>query len=200
MRQFERLQMRLPAAGLDINDDGILDLADVDLVCFAVGNWMAPDFAHVEEGWDFDGDGKRGQGDLEAYLDQAFGTVPGDLNLDGVVDPADADELFRRDTRVGDYIASRNAGFNPAVQPEGLSYSRGNFHCEADWFGGEDEGLFSPALHNAAVQLFTARDGDISGNGRFDSSDLVLISQLGQAREVPTGELVRIFQLGTYEQ
>lgn len=50
------------------------------------------------------------------------------------------------------------------------------------------------------LSVFSLRDGDVNNDARFNSSDLVKVAQEGLADDLDTGELVRIFQLGTYER
>ena len=75
-----------PLANDDLNRDGLLDQADLALMCAAVQTHDA--------NFDRNGDQQTDQSDLLVYLQAAFNTSLGDANLDGRFDSSDLVAVF----------------------------------------------------------------------------------------------------------
>ncbi len=92
----------------DHDGDGVLSVADLDLLSAAVrGNSM-------DSGYDLDGDGMVGQSDRDRWVESLYRTVPGDTNLDRIVD-------------FNDFLALSN-GFNDAS----TGWGQGDFDGDGD--------------------------------------------------------------------
>ncbi len=105
---------------LDLDNNGAIDGDDIDTICLAIAdNSMSAAF-------DIDGNGVIDDSDFDAYL-SAIGTLPGDANLDGVVD-------------VGDFAiwnANKFTFNDPSLH--GVGWATGDFDCS----GGTDVSDFA---------------------------------------------------------
>ncbi|MCA9212281.1 MAG: hypothetical protein KDB27_04385 [Planctomycetales bacterium] len=76
--------------GHDLNNDGLIDLADLDAICVAVRD------NRQEMQFDVDEDGNVGVSDVQHFHDAVLQHVFGDLNSDGLFDSSDLVMLFQK--------------------------------------------------------------------------------------------------------
>ena len=192
---MQRLEHRLPAAGLDIDNSGIVDIADVDMMCFEVLNHQnIPTDHHAGEPFDLNGDDVINGADLDHLLAEGFNTIRGDANLDGRIDHDDIgnSEPWRAISGV----------INDVVHGT-VPYSGGNFTCDNYRPGRDDGDMFAEKLNSGralAADYILANRGDIDGDGRFNSEDLVQLFTLGlYPATVDSDVIVQLFINGNYE-
>lgn len=146
----------------DINDDGVVNRRDVDLL---MEQWGSTDCATAHEAEicesDLDGDGVIDNGDLAMVLGN-YGACPeseADLNDDGVVDKSDSDLLIEM------------WGSSDCSEPTAAS-------CRADF---DDDGVIGP--YDLAVVLGAYGDvcaADFNGDGKVGEEDVdILLDRWG---------------------
>lgn len=224
MHFVESLESRRLAVGCDFTGDSICDQADI-IAALRTPNALAPASVSADNlqvlpedvatsQYNVNGDNKISILDIDAIWG-AFGVAAGDINLDGNVDSSDYSVFAKQFAEVLPYTAMRH--WNTLAQAEGdesLHWLAANdaalaYQIAADSpvdrlltrvgvdllndIRGQDD-------RHPSVQAFSYLDGDVNNDGHFDSSDFVKLGQDGVASDVDTGEIVRVFQLGTYEQ
>ena len=95
----------------DFNDDGVVDVHDVDLACSGVRVGLGV--------FDLNKDGTTDQQDI-LFLVQLLGSTSGDSNLDGVFNSSDLVQVFR----IGVYEDTINGNAN---------WSSGDWNCDGDF-------------------------------------------------------------------
>jgi len=134
----------------DFNQDGKVDVADVDLFCAAM---QSP---QPEAKFDLNGDGRVNEVDRDALILDYLKTTYGDAGLDGVFDSGDLVEVFAR----GKYE-------NPAAGS--ATWADGDWNCDgafdtSDLVLAFQSGGYSAAAQVADSLIAAALEG--SGDGR----------------------------------
>lgn len=197
---FERFEDRRLAAGFDFTNNGIIDIRDVDSICFAYDN-------HVREGlpleffpdrqkYDVNGDGAFDIRDVDFVLSEQWGTTRGDVNLDGAVDVEDLAQVWESNPQ---WRRAEDPGYQDGAHEAYGRYSSGNFFCDFEGIRPLPESLFG-LDRGIPAEMFAYFDGDYNTDGVFDSSDIVELYTTGHAGEVETEELIAMFQMGHYQQ
>jgi len=177
MRTFESLEQRNLIAGLDLSNDGVLDINDADFYCAEIYGGL-PGMYPLDMKFD-------------EYL-EAIGTVRGDLTFDGVVDEKDAA-----------YYAENDLFTTFTYGPAALgTYSTGNLNCDipnedvddVDW------AIINDQLDDTTIRAiaFDMLDGDVNRDHQFDSADLVAIFAGGDYQYIDTSVYVRLFAADLY--
>ena len=126
----------------DFNDDGVIDHADVALMCDGMRT-NAPRF-------DLNGDGTTDGDDLDVLIEDLLGTTAGDANLDGKFDSSDLIEVFRS----GEYEDGIRGN---------STWAEGDWNCDGE-FNSTDiiaafrAGSYVSAARNAALDAEMIRD------------------------------------------
>ncbi len=118
----------------DFNEDGKLDVADVDLFCAAM---QSP---QPEGRFDLNGDGLVNEADRDMLIVDYLKTTYGDAGLDGVFDSGDLVEVFAR----GKY---ENA------QAVAASWSDGDWNCDGAFDTSDLVLAFQSGGYSAAAQV-----------------------------------------------
>ena len=126
----------LPTTDTDLNDDGVTNSADVDLVCSQIS---AGDIS-----FDLDGDGSLDSNDLDFYIVTLLGTSAGDANLDGIFNSADLVTVFRS-AQYEDSIAG-NSG-----------WADGDWNCDGDFTTSDLVEAFRAGKYVAAANVSGAQ-------------------------------------------
>ena len=124
----------------DVNDDGVVDADDIDLVCGGIGS------ANTQ--LDLNGDGAVTSDDVELLVEGVLRTSAGDSNADGVFNSSDLIQVFNR----GEYedgIAGNSR------------WSDGDWNCDGDFTSADLIAAFqadtyvraTPASRHAAAVL-----------------------------------------------
>ncbi len=194
LKNVEQLERRLLAAGMDIDGNGVLEARDVDTLCLGIvhDKLNTPEPYHFESKFEWNGDGIVDIRDLDDYLAEVFNTVRGDTNFDGEVTLAD---IGHGDTWQA-AMKARDTIFG------GMGYTEGNLTCDNYDIGPADGDVMLNALgtdRTAPASYFLANEGDLNGDFKFNSEDLVEIFSRGLwQRGIDTEELVDAFIAGYY--
>ena len=132
---------------VDFNQDGQVDIADVDLLCVGIN---AGDAA-----FDLTGDGQANTDDLVFMIRDVLGTTRGDANLDGNFDSADLVTVFT----VGEFeddIAGNS------------TWADGDWNCDFDFTTSDLVVAFQDGGYISAAR--PAANGDIAAALLFDST------------------------------
>lgn len=199
--KIETLEARRAAAGLDVNNDGTVDTNDVEQMCSAVQAEQSYGFgtpwewkSNREKGYDLNGDERINGQDVAEVIHSLGGAGLGDMNYDGVIDVQDLDTLWASDR--GRYLFDAVALIDD--QSNGGAYADGNLTCQGEGVSVLRGSRFG--VDHVYATEFGRRDGDVNADGKFDSSDFVYLLQHEGAANLETSEIVRIFQIGAYEQ
>ncbi len=177
-----------------------------------------PQSADFVEKYDINGDGAVTFKDVDDFFAVAE-LQPGDYNADSLVNTDDFLTLWDAspDMRALTELAHAEAyaiahpeddmGWFVAIERQSLidlEFGESIRHAGFDTMSALDRtGVPTLELRGDSqdpwLSVFSLRDGDVNNDGQFNSSDLVDVASKGLASELDTGELVRIFQLGTYE-
>lgn len=131
----------------DFNDDGMVDIVDVDLACQAV-HAESPDAR-----FDLNGDGNVDQQDQLILIETILDTSAGDSNLDGIFNSGDLVQVFTA-SQYEDGVAGNS------------SWSTGDWNCDGDFTSGDLVFAFSGDNYVAAA----------TGIPVFHNSDLIAAS------------------------
>ena len=101
-----------PTISDDLNGDGQITAADIDLFCAAIHDG--------DQRFDFTGDGELEFYDLEFYVRQRLGTNFGDANLDGLFDSSDLVAVFQ-------------AGLYEDDLPGNAGWATGDWNCDGEF-------------------------------------------------------------------
>ena len=168
---------------------------------------------------DVNGDGDSNFRDLDDWW-SVSGVTPGDFDTDGEVDADDFLTLWDNSPDLRDLSRFWRVLGEYDANPEDPLLMMQFQEVDDLLYGTYGDGIKSGRFDTASaldrtgipnlslrgdnqdplLSVFSLRDGDVSNDGRFNSSDLVKVAQEGLADDLDTGELVRIFQLGTYER
>lgn len=98
----------------DFNEDGEVNVDDVELLCEAIRSAEDPD------GFDLTGDGSVNDADLDFMIHDILGTSAGDANLDGVFDSSDLVRVFS----IGEYEDDVDGN---------STWADGDWNCDGDF-------------------------------------------------------------------
>ena len=101
-----------PTISDDLNGDGQITAADIDLFCAAIHDG--------DQRFDFTDDGELEFYDLEFYVRQRLGTNFGDANLDGLFDSSDLVAVFQ-------------AGLYEDDLPGNAGWATGDWNCDGEF-------------------------------------------------------------------
>ncbi|MFC1757700.1 hypothetical protein ACFL2H_02900, partial [Planctomycetota bacterium] len=116
----------------DLTLDGIVDIEDVDAVCFAI---RASELTTVT---DVNGDGAIDTDDLHFIVSNLLGTTAGDANLDGVFNSRDLVAIFQANT------------FEDDVE-DNSSWGSGDWNCDGDFTTFDLVVAFRAAAYTASL-------------------------------------------------
>ncbi|MCA9218040.1 MAG: hypothetical protein KDB27_33445 [Planctomycetales bacterium] len=98
----------------DLNLDNVTDVQDIDLLCSTMRGGV------YDALMDRDGDQRLTLNDLDRLIEQVFGTVPGDANLDKQFDS-------------GDLVAIWQAGEYEDDIPRNSTWAEGDWNCDGEF-------------------------------------------------------------------
>ncbi len=118
-----------PAPNGDVNDDGAIDVRDLDAICSAIR-------ASQSDGrYDMNQDGLVNHSDHEYHLSAFLGTTIGDSNLDGVVNSSDLVTIFR-------------AGRYEKLDGPDATWEQGDWDCDGRFTSSDLVALFAANVYD----------------------------------------------------
>lgn len=199
---MESLEQRYLAANCDVNSDSVCNALDiVETLRYGTYYWGIG-----SDGPDVNQDGFFNYGDVDAIW-AAVGVEKGDVNADGQLNSDDYKLLFNEFPEVNlratmNFYAAAEVMSDDWLKWDEAQSRYHNYDSPVDHvldlIGVDIMSLRGEDLRNPAAQAFSYADGDVNLDGVFDSGDFIALGQAGGIPDVDTGEIVRIFQLGTY--
>lgn len=198
MESLESRQM----ASCDVIPNGVCGVEDLIAILHQGTHYWGPD----SSGFDVNSDGVFNYGDVNDVWEEA-GVQKGDVNMDGQLDNADYKILFNEFADLN-LKATINFYYGAEIMSDDwLKWDEAQSRYQnydvpldhlLDVIGVDVFSLRGEDNRNPAAQAFSYADGDVNLDGIFDSGDFIALGQAGAIPDVDTGEIVRIFQLGTY--
>ena len=143
----------LPPVEFDVNGDGEVDDADIDIVAGAM---------HGQDedarGFDFTQDGTTDRGDLDHLVNDVLNTVYGDSNLDGVFDSSDLVKVFQA------------AEYEDGVDANS-TWAEGDWDGDGDFTTSDLVFVFQKAQYSRAVSAIDAEIADRIWSTEKDKKD-----------------------------
>jgi hypothetical protein len=127
---------RTTAVSGDLNGDGQINSADIDLVCNAIGR------GDLE--FDWNGDGSLDEADLDVFLRDILRTTVGDANVDGIFNSSDLVLIFQG----GEY---------EDTIPGNSSWGEGDWNCDRDFNSRDFVIAFQNGAYVRAAQRSSAQ-------------------------------------------
>ena len=198
MESLESRQM----ASCDVIPNGVCGVEDLVEILHQGTRYWGPD----SDGFDVNSDGIFNYGDVNDVWEEA-GVQKGDVNMDGQLDNADYKILFNEFPEVNLRVIMNFYASAEIMSDDWFKWdeaqSRYQFYDSPldnllNAIGVDLLSLRGEDNRNPTAQAFSYADGDVNLDGVFDSGDFIALGQAGAIPDVDTGEIVRIFQLGTY--
>ncbi len=155
-----------------IGHDGTVDAYDIDYVCVNFGDWsVQADAARMDLSADMNGDLVVDMDDIRVVVEEVLETQIGDVNLDGVVDEADASIITGNMNTAGGW-ARGDVNCDGMVDDADLAIVNA-FLCPFDLSGNDvvdfaDLNILLGVYNQAGANL----PGDFDGDGDVDFADL----------------------------
>lgn len=200
---MESLESRY-LASCDVIPNGVCDVNDMVEILHQGTRYFGPG----SDGFDVNSDGVFNYGDVNDVWDEA-GVQKGDVNVDGQLNSEDYRLLFNEFPEVNlrvtmSFYASAEIMSDDWFKWDEAQSRYQNYDVPLDHLldviGVDLLSLRGDDTRNPAAQAFSYADGDVNLDGVFNSGDFIALGQAGGIPDVDTGEIVRIFQLGTYQQ
>jgi hypothetical protein len=114
----------------DFNDDGVINIADVDLLCTRIATGGG------ESHFDLTDDGMVDDADITMMIGDILGSVFGDVTLDGLFNSSDLVAVFR-------------SGKYETAETHDATWSSGDWNCDGDFSTGDLVTVFRRGTYSA---------------------------------------------------